>query len=257
MLSTTSDFADDVVAAVKFLQARSDINPKQIGLCGHSEGGVIAPLTATRDNDIAFIVLMSGTGVVGMDILLSQAELISRAEGTAETDIRENMDLSKRMFSALRAGQSLEQFREEILRVGRKQLDRMKPDQRKAIVNPEEYLQTQINAQMKQLQGPWLKYFISYDPAPTLERVQCPVLALFGELDLQVPAEMNKQAMERSLKKGNNKDYMIKILPKANHLYLTATTGSPSEYASLKKEFVPGFLETMSDWILKHVTVVK
>jgi len=83
------------------------------------------------------------------------------------------------------------------------------------------------------------------------------VLALFGELDLQVPEETNKQAMERVLKKGKNKDYLIKVFPKANHLYLTATNGSPSEYATMKKEFVPGFLDTMSDWILKHVTVIK
>ncbi len=257
MQSTTSDFADDAIAAVKYLQTRPDINPKQIGLCGHSEGGVVAPLAATRYSDIAFIILVSGTGLIGMDILLAQAELIARADGAAETDIRENMELNRKIFSALRGDQKLDQFREEIIQVGRRQLDRMKPEERKAITNPDEFLQTQIDAQMKQLQSPWYRYFISYDPAPTLERVQCPVLALFGELDLQVPEETNKQAMERVLKKGKNKDYLIKVFPKANHLYLTATNGSPSEYATMKKEFVPGFLDTMSDWILKHVTVIK
>jgi pimeloyl-ACP methyl ester carboxylesterase len=256
-LSTTSDFADDVVAAVRFLQERKDINPKQIGLCGHSEGGLVAPLAATRCEDIAFIILMSGTGVNGMEILLAQGELIARANGEPEADIKEDMELSKRIFSALIDGQSPDRFREEALRLGRKQLDRMKPEERKAITNPEEYLQAQINAQMKQLQNPWFKYFISYDPAPTLKRVSCPVLALFGELDLQVPAEMNKRAMERAFKEGKTKDFLVKVFPKANHLYLTATTGSPSEYAKLKKEFVPDFLDTMSDWILDHVTIAK
>jgi pimeloyl-ACP methyl ester carboxylesterase len=257
MQSTTSDFANDVVAAVRFLQSRPDINPKQIGLCGHSEGGIVAPLAATRHKDIGFIILISGTGVDGMSILLAQAELIARANGTPEANIKENMELNRRIYSAIREGRDLEQFREEINKVGRKQLDQMKPEERKAITNPDEYLQTQISAQLKSIQSPWFRYFISYDPAPTLEHVQCPVLALFGELDLQVPAETNKQAMERALTNAHNRDYQIKVLPKANHLYLTATTGSPSEYAAMRKEFVSGFLETISDWILKHVSVIK
>ncbi|MDP2886572.1 MAG: alpha/beta hydrolase [Ignavibacteria bacterium] len=257
MQSSTSDFANDVVAAVRFLRSRPDINPKQIGLCGHSEGGIVAPLAATRHKDIAFVILISGTGVDGMSILLAQAELIARASEKPEADIREDMELNRRIYSAIREGRNLDQFREEINKVGRKQLDQMKPEERKAITNPDEYLQTQINAQLKYIQSPWFRYFISYDPAPTLERVQCPVLALFGELDLQVPAETNKQAMEKALTKGYNKDYQIKVLPKANHLYLTAKTGSPSEYATLRKEFVPGFLDTISDWILKHATVIK
>lgn len=257
MMSTTSDFANDVVSAVKFLQTRPDINPKQIGLCGHSEGGIVAPLAATRYKDIAFIILLSGTGVNGMDIRLAQAELIARADSTTEPDIKENMELNRRIFSGLRAGQDLDQFREEILRVAHGQLDRMKPDQRKAITNPDEYLQTQINVQMKQLQSPWFRFFIGYEPAPTLERVQCPVLALFGELDLQVPAETNKTAIEKALKRGNNRDYLIKVFPKANHLYQSATTGSPSEYTSLKKEFVPGFLDSMSAWIVRRVNIVE
>ncbi len=90
-----------------------------------------------------------------------------------------------------------------------------------------------------------------------MERVQCPVLALFGGLDLQVPAEINKQAMEKALTKANNKEYLIKVFPKANHLYLSAATGSPSEYATMKKDFVPGFLDTMTEWMLKHITVIK
>ncbi len=256
-LSTTSDFANDVIEAVKFLESRNDINPRQIGLCGHSEGGIVAPLAASRCKDIAFIILISGTAVDGMTILLSQAELIARANGNAETDIQENMELSRKLFSALREGQSLDRFREEIFQAGRRQLDRMKPEERQAINNPDQYLQTQVDAQMKQLQSPWFRYFLSYDPAPTMERVQCPVLALFGGLDLQVPAEINKQAMEKALTKANNKEYLIKVFPKANHLYLSAATGSPSEYAAMKKEFVPGFLDTMTEWMLKRIAVIK
>jgi len=103
----------------------------------------------------------------------------------------------------------------------------------------------------------WMKYFLMYDPVPALTKVKCPVLAIFGEKDLQVAPSQNKKPIEDALKKGANKDYKIVIIPKANHLFQEAVTGSPSEYATLKKEFIPGFLETVSEWILLRVTVVK
>jgi hypothetical protein len=255
--STTSDFANDVVAAVKYLQTRSDINPAQIGLCGHSEGGIVGPLAATRDQSIAFVILMSGTGLNGAEIVSAQAALIAKADGTPDADIRKNEDMNRRLFTALREGQDLEQFRKELTDLGRRQLDKMKPEERKTILNPDEYLESQINGQLARLKDPWFRYFLSYEPAPTLALVRCPVLALFGELDLQVPAEINKEAIEKALRKGNNKDFLTKVFPKANHLFLTAKTGSPSEYGTLKKEFVPGFLETMTEWILRRVTALK
>jgi fermentation-respiration switch protein FrsA (DUF1100 family) len=133
----------------------------------------------------------------------------------------------------------------------------MKPERRESIKDADAYIKARVDATIKQVQNPWFKYFLTYDPEPALEKVRCPVLALFGERDLQVPAEMDKTAMEKALRKGGNKDFTMKIMPKANHLFLTAVTGSPSEYATMKKEFVPGFLETMTNWILRHVTVVK
>ena len=255
--STTSDFANDVIAAVKYLQTRSDIKPDQIGLCGHSEGGIVAPLAVSREKTIAFIILMSGTGLNGAEIVLAQSSLIAKADGTPEADIKENIAVSRRLFNAVREGQDLEQFRKELMELGRRQLDKMKPEERKTIVNPDEYLESKIKGQLAQIQTPWFRFFLSYEPAPALALVRCPVLALFGELDLQVPAEMNKEAIEKALRIGNNKDFLMKVFPKANHLFLTAKTGSPSEYGSLKKDFVPGFLETMSGWILQHVTIVK
>jgi dienelactone hydrolase len=129
--------------------------------------------------------------------------------------------------------------------------------QRKAITNQEEFIKIGVEARIASLQSPWFKFFLTYDPALALKKVKCPVLALFGELDTQVPAELNKKAMESPLKKAGNKDYTFKVIPRADHLFLLAKTGSPSEYASLKKEFVSGFLDTISDWILKRVTILK
>ena len=102
-----------------------------------------------------------------------------------------------------------------------------------------------------------MKYFLRYDPYDALTKVKCPVLMLFGELDLQVPPKQNEEPMLKALKNGGNTDYKSVIFPKANHLFQEARTGSPNEYASLKKEFVPGFLETVSAWILERVAVIR
>jgi len=255
--STTRDFASDALAALRYLQTRPDINPRQIGLCGHSEGGIVAPLAASRSKDVAFIILISGPALDGERILLAQAELIMRADSASEKEIKDALALNKRIYDVVREGKNPDEFRAELEQTIRNEINDMKPERRQAIKDPDAYVNARVEAMVKQVETPWFRYFLTYDPAQALERAHCPVLALFGERDLQVPAEMDKTAMEKALRKGENKDFTLKILPKANHLFLTAVTGSPSEYASMKKEFVPGFLETMTSWILKHVTIVK
>jgi hypothetical protein len=104
------------------------------------------------------------------------------------------------------------------------------------------------------LQTPWLRYFLDYDPAATLRRIDTPILALFGELDLQVPPAQNRGPLEKALRDGNHPDYTVRVLPRANHLFITATTGSPTEYATLEKVFVPEFLPLVTEWILERVS---
>ena len=133
----------------------------------------------------------------------------------------------------------------------------MPEEQKKTITDKKEYIKSMVDMQFKQLGSPSMRYFLTYDPALALEKVTCPVLGLFGELDLQVPPSQSKEPMENALKKGGNKDYKIVVLPKANHLFQSATTGSPGEYAKLTKEFVPEFLDTVKDWIAERVTIVK
>ena len=114
--------------------------------------------------------------------------------------------------------------------------------------------QALVNAQSEMALTPWFRYFITYDPAPVLKKVKCPVLALNGELDLQVPAEQNLPGIEAALKAGGNKDYQVLKLAKLNHLLQTAETGSPAEYAKIEETMAPVALDTMSDWIARHTT---
>ncbi len=119
----------------------------------------------------------------------------------------------------------------------------------------DKYLSGVVDSQIKGSQSPWMRYFIDHDPAPELEKLRVPILALFGEKDLQVPAESNRAAVEAALKKGGDKDVTVKVLPRTNHLFLQSDTGSPAEYATMKKEFVPGFLDILTEWIQQHSAV--
>jgi len=255
--STTEEFAGDVLEAVKFLKKRSDINAEQIGLIGHSEGGIVAPIAAVESKDVAFIVLIAGTGVKGIDIIKEQSALIMKAENTPEDEIKENIELQDKLYKVLESNGDMEVLRKELEKAVLKSYDDLPEEQKKTITDKDEYVKSMVDLQIKQFESPWMKYFLLYNPTLTLEKVTCPVLMLFGELDLQVPPSQNKEPMEKALKKGANKDYKTVVLPKANHLFQSATTGSPSEYTTLPKEFLPGFLDTIKDWITERVTVVK
>jgi hypothetical protein len=254
---TSEEFAGDVLEAVKFLKLRSDINPEQIGLIGHSEGGIVAPLAAVESKDVAFIVLIAGTGVKGIDIIKEQSALIMRAENTPEEDIKENIELQDKLYKVLESNGDMELLREELKKAVLKSYDDMPEEQKKTITDKDEYIKSMTDLQLKQFESTWMKYFLLYNPAPALEKVTCPVLMLFGELDLQVSPSQNKEPMEKALEKGGNKDFKTVVMPKANHLFQSATTGSPNEYAKLPKEFVPGFLDTIKNWITERVTVMK
>lgn len=253
--STTEDFAGDVIEAVKYLQTRDDIRHDNIGLCGHSEGGIIAPLVASKYKDIAFIILMAGTGVNGEEIVLEQTELILKAEGMSDEEIKESLEQSKKLFGDLKSGKEKDEIISELKKQILEDFEKMPDEQKESIADKDEYVNNTANSKYEQLTSPWMSYFLSYDPVPALEKVTCPVLMLFGELDLQVSVLQNEKPMIDALVRGNNKDFEVKTFTTANHLFQTANTGSPSEYAELQKEFVPGFLDFMSSWILERFSV--
>ncbi|MEO5929973.1 MAG: alpha/beta hydrolase [Candidatus Kapaibacterium sp.] len=247
--STTADFATDARAALKFLKGRPDIDPKQIGFIGHSEGGIIAPIVAAEGNDVAFIVLMAGTGVKGGELLKAQVMAILKSNGAPQTEIDQALQFQEKLQAAIRTGKGMDEVAASLRSNIAKSLGNLTPERLKAIGDTTRYLDQAVAGQLKFAETPWYRYFIDLDPAVALEKVKCPVLILFGDLDVQVPAEMNKGGIVAALKKGGNSAYTVKTFPKANHLFLTAKTGSPSEYAMMKKEFVPEFLDTISSWI--------
>jgi hypothetical protein len=233
--ATTADFATDTEAGIAYLKTRPEVNPKKIGLIGHSEGGIIAPMVAARNPDVAFIVMMAGSGVPGDEILVAQVEAIDESSGKTHAE-------------AVQAGTR----EREILNLIKTEKDPAVLEKKLKDKMAEDGLEAQLGIEIKALTSPWFRFFMTYDPATALRKVTCPVLALNGEKDRQVPAKQNLPAIRKALEEGGNKHFEIVELPGLNHLFQTAKTGSPNEYAQIEETIAPVALDTMTVWILKQ-----
>jgi len=233
--ATTADFATDTEAGIAYLKTRPEVNPKKIGLIGHSEGGIIAPMVAARNPDVAFIVMMAGSGVPGDEILVAQVEAIDESSGKTHAE-------------AVQAGTR----EREILNLIKTEKDPAVLEKKLKDKMAEDGLEAQLGIEIKALTSPWFRFFMTYDPATALRKVTCPVLALNGEKDRQVPPKQNLPAIRKALEEGGNKHFEIVELPGLNHLFQTAKTGSPNEYAQIEETIAPVALDTMTVWILKQ-----
>ena len=246
--ATSADFAADAEAAVRFLQTQTVIDPKRIGLIGHSEGGLIAPLVASEHpDDIAFAVLLAGPAMNGEKILLAQAALIAKADGVSSADIKRNAAASKTLFDlAAQQPPAVVQVKAQKII-----LAALTPKEKKELGNPVKFAKMQTQTILL----PWFRYFLVYNPLPALQKTRCPVLALDGSKDLQVPPAEDLALIGQALKSGGNKNVTIKELPDLNHLFQTCVTGSPSEYAKISETMAPIALTTISDWVASQTGI--
>ncbi len=230
--ATTADFSTDTEAGIAYLLTRPEINPRKIGLIGHSEGGIIAPMVAARNPHVAFIVMMAGSGVPGDQILVEQSRLIAEAMGTPHDQALKDREDERQLLTLVEHEQDSAVLDKE----ARQLLNRKIPE-------------AQVGVEMNRLTSPWMRYFLTYDPAQALRRVTCPVLALNGSKDLQVPPAQNLPAIRKALQEGGNKHFEAIELPGLNHLFQDCKTGSPSEYAEIEETISPVALERISTWI--------
>lgn len=250
--ATSADFAADAEAALGYLLGREEIDPKWVGLLGHSEGGLIAAMIAARNPAVAFIVSMAGVAVDGYRLLLKQLERILEAEGSTEEEMATALE-QQRTVMDLALAERWEEVETFLRGLILEQLQSLPEEQKAALGDLEELAAQQVTIQLAGLQSPWFRFFLSYDPRRDWERVKVPVLALFGGLDVQVDAAQNRVALEEALARAGNEDVTIVVFPTANHLFQAAETGSPTEYAALSPRFVPGFLETIAGWLRERV----
>lgn len=239
--ATTMDFAKDVQAGVDYLRSRKEIDKSKIGLIGHSEGGVIAPIVAGNSKDMDFIVLLAGTGIRGDKLMLLQKEKIERQMGVPKSEIQKGQEIFKGAYDLVLASS------EDDTNLSAKINSYFK------LQFGDKMSEAQISGLTAQITSPWMVNFLKFDPVTALEKVKCPVLAINGDKDLQVPADVNINAIKNALAKGGNKKVTAKIVPNLNHLFQECKTGSPDEYASIEQTFSPIALEEISKWILAQV----
>lgn len=242
--STSADLATDAEAALNFLKNNPKINPKEIGFIGHSEGGLIAPIVASSNSDVGFIISLAGPGVTGEQIIIRQSQEIGRLSGEKENDIKEATETNKKLYSILRKEKDNKKAETKILAIYKEILLKKKTsedDTEKAV----SHLKLSFGANTYT----WFRYFIMTDPATFWKKVKCPVLALNGEKDVQVAANENLPSIEKALKSSGNKSVKIAKLPGLNHLFQHCKTGLPSEYSSIEETFSPEALRIISEWI--------
>ncbi len=243
--ATSKDFATDVEAGVAYLLGRKEINKKKIGLIGHSEGGVVAPMVAANSKNIAFIVLLAGTGIPGGELLLLQQALISKVYGVSDEDVAKAQDYNRGAYAIVTASSDIEQLKTDLTDYYNTRFKDNPDFEVPQGMTADELIQSMVD----QIANPWMQYFIQHDPAPVLEKVKCPVLALNGEKDLQVPPKENLGAIAAALKKGKNKKFTTQEMPGLNHLFQECTTGSPEEYATIEQTISPGAMEVVLKWV--------
>ena len=250
--ATSEDFAQDAAAAFDFLKTHDRINPEQIGLAGHSEGGLIAPLVFANRKEIAFVVLLAGTGIPGTEISITQVEAMLRAEGMPEDTIEIEVATTTAVVNTAAKFADDEDFDEKLSAALEEVIETIPEEHR---VAGGAKIRTAVNAQKEQLKGKWMQFFLKHDPRVALRKLTCPTLAIIGEKDTQVIPDANMPEIEKALKEAGNKDFEMVILKDLNHLFQTAETGGLSEYAGIQETFNPGALKKISDWIVDHTSV--
>lgn len=226
---TTADFATDVAAALAWLRTRPEIDGRRIGLIGHSEGGVIAPLVAQNGGEPAWIVMLAGTAVPGGDILVEQQRRLAAAAGVAPAQVESISVLQRALMDAVARN------KDDPAAVEREAL---------ALLTAQGVAEAPAREAVRPIMSAWVRWFVAHDPAPALAAVDVPMLAIYGGKDLQVPADQNAPVLARVQPAAE-----IVILRDLNHLMQTAETGAPAEYGTIKETIAPEALTTVVDWV--------
>lgn len=240
--ATSEDFAQDIGAAVAYLQGREDIPSRAIGLIGHSEGGMIAPMVAQQRDDVAFVIMLAAPGVEIVELYIEQRKNILRSMGVQSASLRKISQLDRSVFGQINQLPAGEQLAPETLETLR-EISRAT-----GVTKPEE-IEPQINALAQAYTSPWFRYFLKFDPQPYIRELNIPVLAMNGSLDIQVSAQQNLDGIRAALGESEHDDYQVVELKNLNHLFQTAETGAVSEYGVIEETIAPKALNLMSRWL--------
>ena len=246
--ATSEDFAGDATLMVEVARLHEEIDSRRVGVIGHSEGGLIGPMVAVHDDSLAFVVMLAGPGVPGDEIVLLQNALSMQAMGVEQSLIDSILHEFMTVHELIESNASNEELLEPINELVRLQLEMLEQDL------SEELIQEAIKDGLEVFISNWMQFFLTYDPAPTLEQVTCPVLAMNGSKDLQVDANQNLSVIASCTEKSGVECTIVE-LEGLNHLFQPTETGLISEYGQIEITFDVGALEIMRDWLLEVTDV--
>ena len=239
--ATDVDFVDDTQAAVSFLKKRKEVNPKFIGMIvGQGEGGIVAAQAAVASPDVAFVVLLASPELPGEQMVLAQQTALLKSRGATEDVIKARRAQQENMLAVV--------IGEKDAAVAEKKVREMIRD-----MNPPGTAESVLDNQVKRLLAPSYREFLVYDPRPTLMKIKCPVLAIMGEKDRQIPPHENLAAIQSAMKEGGNNSFTQSLMPGLNHMLQPSQTGSPTEYAKIEITLDPAALQVVGDWIALQV----
>ena len=234
--ATSADYAEDALAGVEYLKSQSQIDTEKIGLVGHSEGGMIATLAAAKSHDVAFIIMLGSPGLPGREYHLQYEESTGKSLGLPQKIIESKRELQEKVITLIEQEPDVSSLERKLRELLKDNNPGMPPER--------------IEAGVERFSSPWFRFSLQYNPVRALEKVNCPVLALFGEKDAQVPPAGNAEAIRKVLAKSNHAGSGVEVLPNLNHFFQTCETGSPVEYGKLEETLSPSAMKKIRDWIL-------
>ena len=240
--ATSEDFAKDAAAGVEFLKNRPEIAKSKIGLVGHSEGGMIAPILAAENKDVAFMVLLAAPGVSGKAVLVHQMGLLTRAAGADQQLVESIQREQEKVLDLVLVDAPDEELRGQI-----RALIAVQTGEPPAAVDEQA-----VETTLLQMRSPWMRFFLAYDPATAFQKIKIPVLAINGGLDLQIDPKQNLPEIGKALEAADNQDYTLKELPGLNHLLQQASTGTVQEYFEIEETMNHAALELILQWIAER-----
>ena len=231
--ATSMDFSYDAEAAFDFLRRQKHIDASRVGILGHSEGGIINFMVASRRPEVAFLVSLAGPAVSGIEVLKEQQAAILRASGMTEEMVQFSSNTNAQLFNIVEASS-----------------DRVEADSlMRQLVKGWGYNEELTEQTVGPFTSPWMYYFLKYDPTEAIVNTRCPALLLNGSKDLQVIASQNLPAYERIIAEYGKTNLTLQEMPDLNHLFQHCKTGSPNEYFEIEETISPEVLEKIVEFV--------
>ncbi len=249
--STTADFALDVEEHISYAKTLPMVDASKIGLLGHSEGGLIAPMVAARNKSVAFMVLMAGPGIEITELMALQNEMVLKSAGISQQAINAYIPLYKNLMKSIITTDNKDAAIVKAKEITKPWVESTDKNLVKLTTNisSDDDMDKFATTMAETLSTKWWKFFAAYNPQPALQKVKCPVLAINGSADIQVPAEANLKGIEQTLKMGGNKHFSTKQFEGLNHLFQKCTKCTVPEYGELETTIEPAVLETIGTWL--------